>query len=93
MLVGNEKEKIDYLFSEMENYKKAYTKEKELNESINNLNEQKEQKIIESHRTIKNLKEELNELKKEFDELKEKFQIKICEPYSFTNEYDVILIL
>ena len=91
MLVGNEKEIRDYLFSEMEKYKIAYEREKENNKSIINVNEQKEKKIIELNRIIKNLKEELNELKKEFDELKEKFQIKICEPYSFTNEYDVVL--
>jgi len=73
MLVGNEKEKIDYLSSEMEKYKNAYTREKENNKSINNVNEQKEQKMIKLNRTINNLKEEQNKIKKKFDELNIKY--------------------
>ena len=45
MLAGNEKEKIDYLFSEMEKYKNAYEKGQKNIKIINNVNEQKEKKI------------------------------------------------
>ena len=73
MLVGNEKEIRDYFISEMEKYKNAYAREKEKIRSINIVNEQKEQKIVELNRTINNLTNEQNKTKKELDELKIKY--------------------